>query len=90
MSKIPDKSIDCIICDLPYGTTNCKWDIIIPFEPLWEHYKRICKKNAAIILTAREPFTSKLVTSNIKNYKHKWVWNKKQTGSFFNAKYMPL
>lgn len=90
MDRIPDKSIDCIICDLPYGTTDCKWDSVIPFEPLWKQYRRICKANAPIVLTAREPFTSQLVMSNIKNYKHKWVWNKKQSGSFFNAKFMPL
>ena len=90
MKRIPDKSIDMILCDLPYGTTACKWDTIIPFEPLWEQYKRIIKDGGAIVLTAREPFTSLLVTSNIKWYKHKWVWNKKQSGSFQNAKYMPL
>jgi site-specific DNA-methyltransferase (adenine-specific) len=90
MPAIADKSIDMILCDLPYGTTACKWDTIIPFEPLWEQYKRIIKENGAIVLTAREPFTSKLIVSNINNYKHKWVWNKKQSGSFQNAKYMPL
>lgn len=90
MKDIPDKSIDMILCDLPYGTTACKWDNIIPFEPLWKQYNRIIKDNGAIVLFGREPFTSKLITSNIKNYKHKWVWNKKQSGSFANAKYMPL
>lgn len=90
MKDIPNKSIDAIICDLPYGTTACKWDSVIPFEPLWEQYKRIIKDNGAIVLFGREPFTSMLVTSNIKDYKHKWVWNKKQTGNFANAKYMPL
>ena len=90
MNDIPDKSVDMILCDLPYGTTACKWDIIIPFEFLWKQYNRIIQDNGAIVLTGREPFTSLLVTSNIKNYKHKWVWNKKQSGSFQNAKYMPL
>ena len=90
MKLIPDKSIDMILCDLPYGTTACKWDTIIPFEPLWEQYKRVIKPNGAIVLTAREPFTSMLITSNMKSYKHKWIWNKKQSGSFANAKYMPL
>ncbi len=90
MKRIPDKSIDMILCDLPYGTTACKWDNVIPFEPLWEQYERVIKDNGAIVLTAREPFTSLLVTSNLKAYKHKWVWNKKQSGSFANAKYMPL
>lgn len=90
MRRIPTASIDAIICDLPYGTTACAWDSVIPFDQLWEQYKRIIKPHGAIVLTAREPFTSMLVMSNIENYKHKWVWNKKQSGSFFNAKLMPL
>ena len=90
MKDIPDKSIDMILCDLPYGTTKCKWDTIIPFEPLWEQYERVIKDNGAIVLFGREPFTSQLVGSNLKGYKHKWIWNKKQSGSFQNAKYMPL
>lgn len=90
MDKIDDKSIDMILCDLPYGTTACKWDTTIPFDPLWEQYKRIRKDNCAIVLTGREPFTSIMISSNLKEYKHKWVWNKKQSGSFQNAKYMPL
>lgn len=90
MRKIPDKSIDMILCDLPYGTTKCNWDIIIPFEPLWKQYNRIIKNNGAIVLFGRDPFTSKLITSNLKGYKHKWIWNKKQSGSFHLAKYMPL
>lgn len=90
MKEIPDKSVDMILCDLPYGTTACKWDNIIPFEPLWEQYNRVIKENGAIVLFGREPFTTLLISSNLKHYKHKWVWNKKQTGSFANAKYMPL
>jgi site-specific DNA-methyltransferase (adenine-specific) len=90
MKDIPDKSIDMILCDLPYGTTSCKWDIPIPFDLLWKEYKRIINNNGAIVLTAREPFTSLLITSNINQYKHKWIWNKKQSGSYQNAKYMPL
>jgi len=90
MKYIKDKSIDMVLCDLPYGTTACKWDVIIPFEPLWEQYKRIIKDNGAIVLTASQPFTSALVMSNINQYKHCWVWNKKQMGNFANAKYMPL
>ena len=90
MKRIPDGSIDMILCDLPYGTTACKWDTIIPFEPLWEQYKRIIKPNGAIVLFGREPFTSQLINSNLKGYKHKWVWNKKQSGSFHLAKYQPL
>jgi len=73
---IEDKSIDAIICDLPYGTTACKWDTIIPFEPLWEQYKRIIKDNGAIVLTASQPFTSALVMSNVKMFKYALVWDK--------------
>ena len=65
MQKIPDKSIDMILCDLPYGTTACKWDTIIPFEPLWEQYKRIIKDNGAIVLTASQPFTSILISRTL-------------------------
>ena len=90
MPSLPDKSIDMILCDLPYGTTACKWDSIIPFETLWEQYKRLIRDSGAIVLMAREPFTSVLVCSNLQGYKHKWVWNKKQSGSPQNAKYMPL
>ena len=90
MKDIPNGSIDAIICDLPYGTTACKWDSVLPFDKLWTEYNRIIKPNGAICLFAREPFTASLVMSNIRNYKHKWIWNKKQTGSFANAKYMPL
>ena len=73
MKDIPDKSIDCIICDLPYGTTACKWDNIIPFEPLWEQYNRIIKDNGAIVLFGSEPFSSKLRMRNIKMFKYDWV-----------------
>jgi site-specific DNA-methyltransferase (adenine-specific) len=90
MKNIRDKSVDMILCDLPYGTTDCKWDVVIPFDKLWQEYRRIIKDGGAIVITAREPFTSLLVCSNLDNYRHKWVWNKKQSGSFQNAKYMPL
>lgn len=90
MCLISDKSVDMIICDLPYGTTKCKWDTIIPFDKLWKQYNRIIKSHGAMVFTAREPFTSQLINSNINNYKHKWIWNKKQSGSPQNAKYMPL
>jgi site-specific DNA-methyltransferase (adenine-specific) len=90
MKSIEDKSVDMILCDLPYGTTACKWDVIIPFEPLWEQYKRIIKDNGAIVLTASQPFTSALVMSNVKMFKYEWIWNKKQSGSFLLAKYQPL
>lgn len=82
MDKIPDKSVDMILCDLPYGTTACKWDVIIPFEPLWEQYKRILKPNAAIVLTASQPFTSALVMSNPKWFKYEWIWEKNYFSNF--------
>lgn len=90
MKRIPDKSVDMILCDLPYGTTACKWDTIIPFEPLWEQYNRIIKDNGAIVLTASQPFTSVLINSNINDYRYNWVWNKKISGNPFLAKYQPL
>lgn len=90
MKDIPDKSIDMILCDLPYGTTACKWDTIIPFEPLWEQYKRIIKDNGAIVLTASQPFTSALIMSNISMFKYESIWNKKSTTGFLNSKIMPL
>ena len=76
MKEIPDGSIDMILCDPPFGTTACKWDNIIPFEPLWEQYKRIIKDNGAIVLFGSQPFTSKLVMSNIKMFKYEWIWEK--------------
>ena len=90
MQTIPDKSIDAIICDLPYGTTACKWDSVIPFEPLWAQYKRIIKDNGAIVLTAVQPFTSALVISNPKWFKYEWIWNKKKPSNFLNANKTPL
>jgi len=86
MREIPDGSIDCIICDLPYGTTCCKWDVVIPFEPLWEQYRRVCKPNAAIVLFGSEPFTSTLIMSNIKEYRQKLTWLKTRPTNVFNAK----
>jgi len=76
MKDIPDKSIDMILCDLPYGTTACKWDTIIPFEPLWEQYNRIIKDNGAIVLFGSEPFSTTLRYSNLKMYKYDWIWGK--------------
>ena len=90
MKDIPDKSIDMILADLPYGTTACKWDTIIPFEPLWEQYKRIIKDNGAIVLTGSQPFTSALVMSNIKMFKYEWIWGKSKCGSPLSAKYRPM
>jgi site-specific DNA-methyltransferase (adenine-specific) len=77
MAAIPDGSVDMILCDLPYGTTRNKWDVVIPFEPLWAHYKRIAKRNAAIVLTASQPFTSALVISNLAWFSQALVWQKK-------------
>jgi site-specific DNA-methyltransferase (adenine-specific) len=90
MKDIPDKSIDMILCDLPYGTTACKWDIIIPFEPLWKQYKRIIKDNRAIVLFGSEPFSSVLRMSNIKDYKYDWIWDKVTPTGFQTAKYKPM
>lgn len=90
MKSIPDKSVDMVLCDLPYGTTACKWDSVIPFEPLWAQYKRIAKDNAAIVLTAIQPFTSALVMSNVDGYRHQWVWNKNNSAGFATAKIRPL
>lgn len=78
MKRIADKSVDMILCDLPYGTTACKWDSIIPFEPLWAQYKRIIKDIGAVVLTASQPFTSLLVTSNIKMFRYSLVWQKER------------
>jgi site-specific DNA-methyltransferase (adenine-specific) len=90
MKDIPNGSIDMILCDLPYGTTACKWDTIIPFDKLWEQYERIIKPNGAIVLTASQPFTSYLITSNIKLFKYALVWSKKMTSGFANAKFQPM
>ena len=90
MSDINDKSIDMILADLPYGTTACKWDTVIPFEPLWAHYKRIIKDNGAIVLTASQPFTSALVMSNIKMFKYEWIWEKTRFSNQMMAKIQPL
>jgi len=90
MQTIPDKSIDAIICDLPYGTTACKWDSVIPFEPLWDAYKRIIKNNGAIILFGSQPFTSFLVCSNPSMFRYRWIWEKEQGGNFQLAKLQPL
>lgn len=90
MKDIPDKSVDCIITDLPYGTTQCKWDTIIPFEPLWKQYNRIIKDNGAIVLFGTEPFSSYLRLSNLKNYKYDWIWDKVKGTGFLNAKRQPM
>lgn len=90
MKKIKDKSIDMILCDLPYGTTNCKWDIVIPFEPLWKQYERIIKDNGAILLFAQTPFDKILGASNLKLLRYEWIWEKTQATGHLNAKKMPM
>lgn len=90
MKDIPDKSVDMILCDLPYGTTACKWDSVIPFEPLWDEYNRIIKDKGAICLFGAEPFSSLLRTSNLKMYKYDWVWRKPRGTGHLNAKKQPL
>ena len=90
MQNIPDGSVDMILCDLPYGTTQCKWDSIIPFEALWKQYERIIKDKGAIVLFATQPFTSKLICSNMNMFKYCWTWDKGKVGGFTSAKLKPL
>jgi site-specific DNA-methyltransferase (adenine-specific) len=90
MKDIPDKSIDMILCDLPYGTTACKWDSIIPFKPLWKQYERIIRDRGAIVLTAAQPFTSALIMSNPKLFRYEWIWEKTEPTGHFNAKKCPM
>lgn len=90
MKNVSDKSIDMVLCDLPYGTTRCKWDSIIPFEPLWEQYNRIIKDNGAIVLFSQMPFTAVLVMSNFKMFRYEWIVEKSIATGFLNAKRMPL
>ena len=90
MPTLADKSVDMILCDLPYGTTACKWDIIIPFEPLWKQYKRLIKDNGAIVLTASQPFTSALVMSNPGWFRYEWIWEKTKASLFQHANKMPM
>jgi len=90
MREISDESVDMILCDLPYGTTQAAWDSVIPFEPLWAHYKRIIKPGRAIVLTACQPFTSALVMSNVSWFKYEWIWEKNIASNFLNGKVHPL
>jgi len=90
MPKIPDHSVDMILADLPYGTTACKWDIIIPLEPLWKEYKRVINDRSVIVLTASQPFTSALIMSNIKMFKYELIWDKPQPSNSLLAKKQPL
>jgi site-specific DNA-methyltransferase (adenine-specific) len=90
MKEIPSGSVDMVLCDLPYSSTKCKWDSIIPFEPLWEQYKRVTKPNAAIVLFGSEPFASLLRVSNIKHYKYDWTWDKVTARGHLVAKKRPM
>ena len=90
MKNIPSKSVDMILCDLPYGTTQNKWDAVIPFDELWREYRRIIKDNGAIVLTSQGIFTAKLILSNEKWFKYKLVWKKSKATNFLNAKKQPL
>lgn len=90
MKRIPDSSVDMILCDLPYGTTRNKWDSVLPFDKLWEQYERIIKDNGAIVLTGQQPFSSKLIMSNFKLFRYEWIWEKTQGTGFLNAKRIPL
>lgn len=90
MKKIPDGSIDAVITDPPYGTTACKWDTVIPFEPMWEQLKRVTKKNGAIVLFGSQPFTSALVMSNPKMFRYQWIWEKDRGANFLQGNFQPL
>lgn len=90
MKLIPDGSVDMVLCDLPYGTTACAWDAVIPFDQLWAEYKRVCRKGAAVVLTAAQPFTASLIMSNMKSFKYEWIWRKNTGTGFAAAKYQPM
>ena len=90
LPTLSDNSVDMLLVDLPYGTTACKWDSIIPLDKLWEQYNRICKENAAMVFTAAQPFTTVLASSNLDNFKYEWIWEKPQGTNPMNAKIMPL
>ena len=90
MKEIESGTVDMILCDLPYGTTQCKWDAVIPFEPLWAEYERVIKPNGAIVLFSAQPFTAVLATSNLKLFRYEWIWEKPAATGFFNAHFQPL
>lgn len=90
MKKIPDMSVDMVLCDLPYGTTACKWDSVIPFESLWEQYNRIVKDNGVICLFSSQPFTTNLISSNLKMFKYCWYWKKSKPNGWQHAKNRPM
>lgn len=90
MKDIPDKSVDMVLCDLPYGTTACKWDSVIPFDELWKQYRRIINDKSAIVLFSQQPFTSALIMSNIEMYKYNWIWQKDNGTNFLASHHQPL
>lgn len=90
MKSIPDRSVDLVLTDPPYGTTACKWDSIIPFDEMWKHLKRIIKQNGAIVLTASQPFTSALIMSNVNMFRYEWIWQKDKPNNFALANRMPM
>jgi DNA modification methylase len=90
LPKLEDNSVDLILVDLPYGTTQCKWDEVIPLDKLWLEYNRIAKPNAAMVFTSSQPFTSVLINSNIKNFRYCWVWEKSKATGYLNSKKMPM
>lgn len=90
MKTIPDGSVDMILCDLPYGTTACSWDSVIPFDALWAAYWRVIKPNGAVVLTAAQPFTTALISSSMREFKYTWVWDKVKPSTGLHAKIMPL
>jgi site-specific DNA-methyltransferase (adenine-specific) len=90
MKEIPDGSVDMVLTDPPYGTTACKWDSVIPLESMWEQLKRVIKSNGAIVLTASQPFTSILISSNLKMFKYEWIWSKSRHTGFLQSKFMPM
>ena len=90
MKEIPTASVDMILCDLPYGTTNCKWDSPIDLEQLWQQYGRVIKDNGAIVLTAQTPFDKVLGCSNLKHLRYEWIWEKNQATGHLNSKKMPM
>ena len=90
MNQIPTGSIDMVLCDLPYGTTRCRWDTPINLQELWKQYRRVMKETGAIVLFSAQPFTTELINSNREMYRYEWIWRKTQASGFMNAKKMPL
>lgn len=90
MATLPSASVDLILCDLPYGTTACSWDAVIPFEPLWVQYRRLLRGGGVVVLTAAQPFTTQVISSNLRDFRYCWYWDKKAVTGFANAKLQPL